>query len=110
MKAKACAYKTRTPAGKNLVGEGKVDTLESKYKEKQKTKKYNFAKFTSGILTSDDESEKRKKTKFDYKHMDFTDPDRDDEIDPIKTDKTDAKFLFDNEDAIIVNLKKGNTN
>ena len=42
--------------------------------------------------------------------MDFTDPDREDEIDPIKTDKTDTKFLFDNEDAIIVNLKKGNTN
>lgn len=110
MGAKTCAYKTRTPTGKNLVGAGKVDRLDSKYKETQKTKKYNFAKFTSGIVTDDSDSSKLKKKKFDYRHMDFTDTEKEDEIDPIKTDKTDAKFLFDNEDAIIVNLKKGNSN
>ena len=40
--------------------------------------------------------------------MDFTD-DRN-EIDPVQTDTTDSKYLFDNEAAIIVNLKKGNPN
>ena len=30
--------------------------------------------------------------------------------DPIKIDTSDSSFLFDNEDAIIVDLKKGNSN
>ena len=28
------------------------------------------------------------------------------EIDPIQTDTTDSKYLFNNSDAIVVNLKK----
>jgi len=28
------------------------------------------------------------------------------EIDPINTDTTDSNFLFDNEDAIVINFKK----
>ena len=32
------------------------------------------------------------------------------EIDPIKTDTSDSSFLFDNDDAIIVDLKRGNSN
>ncbi len=28
------------------------------------------------------------------------------ETDPIQTDNSDSKFLFDNEDAIVVNFKK----
>ena len=28
------------------------------------------------------------------------------EIDPVQTDTTDSKYLFDNEDAIVVNFKK----
>ena len=37
------------------------------------------------------------------KKLDFVD-DRN-EINPIQTDTTDSSYLFDNEDAIIVNLK-----
>ena len=29
------------------------------------------------------------------------------EIDPIQTDTTDSGFQFDNENAVVVNLKKG---
>lgn len=30
------------------------------------------------------------------------------EFDPIQTDITDSNYLFNNDDAIVVNLKKGN--
>ena len=39
------------------------------------------------------------------KHINFID-DRN-EIDPIQTDTTDSGFQFDNENAVVVNLKKG---
>ena len=32
------------------------------------------------------------------------------DVDPIKLDNSDGKFLFDNEDAIVFNFKKENTN
>ncbi len=46
---KTVVYKTKDLQGKMTVGKAKVDFLESKYKEKQKIKKYNFSKFTNGI-------------------------------------------------------------
>ena len=46
--------------------------------------------------------------KFNYGNVDFTDTNNSAEIDPIKTDTSD--FLFDNDDAIIVDLKRGNSN
>ena len=42
--------------------------------------------------------------KFDLKNINFRDERN--EIDPIQTDTTDSKFLFNNSDAIVVNLKK----
>lgn len=108
MAFKNCAYRTKNAKGGVVVGPGKVNFLDSKYKEKQEVKQYNFAKFTSGI--SDEESSKVKKKKFNYKNVDFSDPNHAEEIDPIKTDTSDSNFLFNNDDAIIVDLKKGNTN
>lgn len=105
---KNCAYRTKNVKGSLVIGPGKVNFLDSKYKEHQTSKTYNFAKFTSGI--AEEESNKVKKKKFSYTNVDFSDSERSDEIDPIKTDTTDSKFLFDNEDAIIVDLKKGNSN
>ena len=32
------------------------------------------------------------------------------DIDPIKSDNTDSKFLFDNQDAIIFDFKKNDSN
>lgn len=101
-KFKTCAYKTKDTGGKNVAGTGSVDFLESKYKEKQTVKSYNFRKFSSAIDSS--EEEKETKFKFNPKRVDF-DSLGDVEIDPIQTDITDSKYLFDNEDAMSFNLK-----
>lgn len=105
---KSCAYRTKNPKGNLVIGQGKVDFLSSKYKEPQKTKVYNFSRFTSGI--AEEEPSKLRKKKFDYKNVNFEDIDKSDEVDPIKTDTSDSSFFIDNDDAIIVDLKKGNPN
>ncbi|MCI8412200.1 MAG: hypothetical protein HFJ40_07255 [Clostridia bacterium] len=88
-------------------GPGALNYLESKYKEPQKIKNYDFGKFSNSV-TTDTEDTNNDRKKFDLKNLDFTDERN--EFDPIKTDTTDSKYLFDNEDAIIVNFKKGNHN
>lgn len=103
LKFKECVYKTKDLAGKNIVGKGKVDFLESKYSSEHRSKKYNFSKFTGGILESDEEPKKRK-NKFNPKYVNFDNDDN--EIDPIQTDTTDSTYLFDNEDAISINFRK----
>lgn len=107
LKKNSFAVKCIDNSGKAAIGEGKFSYLASKYKEKQNIKKYDFEKFMSSSDSSND-SEDFTSKKFDFKHMDFTDSRN--EIDPVQTDTTDSKYLFDNEDAIIVNLKKGNPN
>ena len=68
-----------------------------------KQKNYDFGKYSDGVTTvAEDDSNSSKK--FDFKHIDFKDERN--EFDPIQTDTTDSKYLFDNEDAIVVNLKK----
>ena len=42
--------------------------------------------------------------KFNPKNINFRDEKN--EIDPIQTDTTDSKYMFDNQDAIVVNFKK----
>ena len=103
MAAKNCAFKIRGSNGKPIVGEGRFGYLESKYKEPHKTKSFDFGKYSDGVTTytEDDDSSKKK---FDYKNIDFKDERN--EIDPIQTDTTDSKYLFNNSDAIVVNLKK----
>ena len=44
------------------------------------------------------------KKKFNPKKLDFLD-DRN-EFNPVQTDTTDSNYLFDNEDAIVVDFKK----
>ena len=66
---------------------------------------FNFEKFTSGISDESD-SRLRRKPKFNYGNVDFTDSNNSAEIDPIKTDTSDSKYLFDSEDAIVFNFKK----
>ena len=107
--AKVCAYKIKTVAGKSLGGLMKVDFLASKYHEQQYSKKYNFNKFINGIATTEDEKEDTKKAKFDLKNIKF-EPDNNGDIDPIKSNTTDIKFLFDNDDAIVFDIKKKKEN
>ena len=66
-------------------------------------KNYNFEKFTNGSFSEDSVF---KKKKFDLKKLKFED--NYGEVDPIK--ENNSKFLIDNDDAIIVNLKKNNSN
>lgn len=101
---KDCAYKIRGENGKPMAGPGKLNYLESKYKEPHKIKTFDFGKYSNGVTTvaEDDTSNIRKK--FSPKNVDFRDENN--EIDPIQTDITDSKYVFDNEDAIVVNLKK----
>ena len=98
---KRVAVKLKTEGGNFQVGEGKFDFIAAKHKEEQPIKRYNFSKFTPGLAA--DEETSGKKNKFDPKHVNFMD--EHEEVNPVQTDITDATFLFDNEDAIVVDLK-----
>ena len=104
---KTCAVKTKDISGKIVFSKGKVDFLESKYKEPHSLKNYNFSKFTNGIVEDSTVSTKNKK--FNPKTISFQ-SENDGEIDPIQLNTTDSKYLFDNEDAIIFDLNKSKKN
>lgn len=101
LKFKMIIYKTKDLKGKSLVGQAKIDFLESRYKEKQKIKTYNFDKFSRGV--SQESSDNKRKNKFDLKNIDSnldTDLNRSEEIDPIKKNTSDINYTFDDEDPI----------
>lgn len=102
LSAKRCAFKIRGANGKSMVGPANLNYLESKYKEPKKIKTYDFTKYSNNPdAVSDDETSSKK---FDLKNINFKDDKNG--YDPIQTDTTDSKFLFDNDDAVVVNLKK----
>ncbi len=102
-----CGYKIKGEKGFQQCGCGILEFLSSKYKEPQKIKNYDFSKYSDGVTTiTEDDASTRKK--FDPNHVDFTDERN--EFNPIQTDVSDSKYLFNNEDAIIVNFKKGKSN
>ena len=49
LKSKQILFKVKEANGRSYVAKGKLDFLESKYKEPKKLKDYNFERFTSGI-------------------------------------------------------------
>lgn len=99
LKFKNIIYKTKDLKGKNVIGAAKIDFLESKYKEKQKIKTYNFTKFTNGIINKD--SEGNTKNKFDLKHINFNEnPNNPNDMDPIQNNTNNQKYSFDDENAI----------
>ena len=101
---KECAFKIRGSNGKPVVGPGKFNYLESKYKEPKKFKTFDFGKYSDGVTTETEDTENGlNKKKFNLKKLDFKD--ERDEINPVQTDTTDSNYLFDNEDAIVVNFK-----
>lgn len=104
--AKQCFYKVKLPNGRSNVGITKVDFLASKYHEEHKPKQYNFNKFITGSSSHENE-EDNKKRKFDLKNIKF-DTNDNGEMDPIKNNTTDSNFLFDNDDAIIFDIKRKN--
>ena len=101
---KDCAFKIRGSNGKPVVGPGKFNYLESKYKEPKKIKTFDFGKYSDGVTTETEDTENGlNKKKFNPKKLDFIDERN--EINPVQTDTTDSNYLFDNEDAIVVNFK-----
>ena len=113
LKDKQILFKIKDNKGKSYVNKGKVDYLESKYKEPKKIKEYNFERFTNGI--SDSIKKKPITTKFRGNFAAATaDNDvtnTDNEVNPIQTDSTDSRYFMDNDDAIIFDLdRKKNDN
>ena len=104
---KSCLFKYKTTGGGIQVVDCKMDFMDEKYKEVHSDKKYDFERFTSGI--AEDPEPKKKKSKSWKSETEFNE-DINGDIDPIQTDNTDTKFLFDNEDAVVFDLKKGNPN
>ena len=101
---KECAFKIRGSNGKTVVGPCKFNYLESKYKEPKKFKTFDFGKYSDGVTTETEDTENGlNKKKFNPKKLDFIDERN--EINPVQTDTTDSNYLFDNEDAIVVNFK-----
>lgn len=104
---KSCLFKYKNNKGGIEVVDGKMDFMDAKYKEPHVDKKYDFERFTNGI--AEDPEPKKKKTKSWKAETQFNeDPNGD--IDPIQMNDNDTKFLFDNEDAVVFDLKKGNPN
>lgn len=103
LKKNVFAYKIRASNGKPMVGAGRFNYLESKYKEPHKIKTFDFGKYSDGVTTATEDDNNSSK-KFDFKHIDFRDEKN--EFNPIQTDTTDSKYFFDNQEAIVVNLKK----
>ena len=63
--------------------------------------------YTNGIA---EDPEKKKKKSKSWKSETAFNEDINGDIDPIQMDNTDTKFLFDNEDGVVFDLKKGNPN
>ncbi len=105
LKFKNIIYKVKAKNGKNVVGFGIVDFLESKYKTPHKSKNYNFSKYVTAVT----DDKKEEKIKWKPNKVTFSKDERGD-IDPVQTDTTDSSYFFDNEDAISFNLGNSNNN
>ena len=111
LKFKQCIYKIRNLGGKSDTGIVNLNFLSASYSEKKPVKEYPFDRYNvnSAGHMIDNIDEKPNLKKFNLKNYHFDD-DSTDEIDPIQTDDTDAKYLFNNEDAIVFNFKKPDNN
>lgn len=117
LKAKQVLYKTRDLKGKMLVGKAKLDFIDSRYKETQKVKKFNFSRFFQATAGTSSDGEE-KETKFDFSKIDFSNLDKNDSnvdgpivknpnrtfeynrvgsnyVNPIKTDKSLGQAIED---------------
>lgn len=107
MKFKHCGFMVKDDTGKAFVGLTTLDFMASKYKEPHKSKNFDFAKYQSGIVNETHE-DKGIKQGYNPKNIDFDSFGDNEEVDPVQTDVTDSEYLFNNEDAIIYNIKKDN--
>ena len=98
-----CGYKIIGDNGKPQNGPGEIRFMEAKHKEKHKSKKYDFAKYSGANGVSDDPADNSRK-KFARRKSSFKN-NSEDELDPVQGNPS-TPHLFDNEDAIVVNFKK----
>ena len=101
-------YKLRNLSGKSDTGTVNLSFLSASYYEKKSSKNYAFDKYNQGIAETvppEDDNDARSIRKAGLKNYHFDD-DIQNEIDPIKTDSSDSSFLFNNEDAIVFDLKR----
>ena len=105
---KSCLFKYKGVNGAIKVADGKIDFMDAKYKEKHAEKKYDFEKFTNGI--AEDKKEPKKKKSNNWKDETNYSEDENGDVNPIKLNNGDTKFLFDDADSAVYDLKKGNPN
>lgn len=108
LKFKQAMYKLRNLSGKSDTGTVNLSFLSASYYEKKSSKNYAFDKYNQGIAETvppEDDNDSRSIRKAGLKNYHFDD-DVQNEIDPIKTDSSDSSFLFNNEDAIVFDLKR----
>lgn len=112
LKFKYVIYKTKDLKGKSLIGQAKIDFLESRYKEKQKIKTYNFSKYAKGSSVSNESSDTESTdNRFDLKHINFNSkPNNPNDMDPIQMNQSDSPYRFNNEDAITSYNSNNNNN
>ena len=91
---KQCAYEIASD-GKPLYGEGILNFLESKYKEPKSYKRYDFDRFS-------DKDNGRNDTYVSKNGV----VNNDDDDSPIKTDMSDSRYFYDNEDAVSIKLPR----
>ena len=101
-----CAFKIIGDDGKPQNSDGIINFLPAKYKEKHKGKNYDFSRFTSddGIANNELISNKGNSKRFNPKNVNFNNSETD-ETDPVQANPS-SKYLFNNEDAIVVKFKK----
>ena len=112
LKSKQILFKVKDSKGKSYVGKGKLDFLESKYKEPKKLKEYNFERFTNGISDAPKRASFADKFRGNFAAATSSNDtdDINEEFDPIKTDSTDSKYFMNNGDAIVFDLNQNNNN
>ena len=105
IKFKQCIYKVRDGGGKNNVGIGTLNFLDSKYKEEQQESNLNFEKYSTGM--SDLSTEKtNKKTRKNPIPTFVNEDDSEDELNPIRSNSNDSVFENVEEGTAIVNSTK----
>lgn len=112
LKDKQILFKIKDSKGKSYVHKGKLDYLESKYKEPKKVKEYNFEKFTNGIADNPNKKDFAAKIKGNFAAVTSSNDTTDinSETDPIQINDTNSKYFFDNDDAIIFDLNRKKNN
>lgn len=108
LKFKQAMYKLRNLGGKSDTGTVNLNFLSASYYGNKPSKTYAFDKYNLGVSSHEIESDETNDTtikKNTLKNYHFDDNAQGD-VDPIKTDTSDSTYLFNNEDAIVFDLRR----